>query len=200
MSPSLDLDRVLRSTGVAAFATDCACRIVACNDAATAALGLTLTEIMSRPCYDIVDGHDLDGVRFCVRGCPVRRAASAGRPIDNLTLRVRRGSRGSGLAELSSMVLSNGDGRILVHMLRFAGTGATSDLGGGRRPAEGLHLTRRETEVLARIAAGAGVKQLAPELSMSATTARTHVRSILRKLGVHRQIDAVLAAQRRGLL
>jgi DNA-binding CsgD family transcriptional regulator len=193
---------VLRSTGVAAFATDSACRIVACNDASASALGLAPAEMMRRLCYDLLDAHDLAGSRFCARGCAVRRAAEAGRPIDSLTLRVRRGAHGSALAELSSMVLSNGtdDGRILVHMLRFAGACPASDHGRSRQSTDGPLLTGRESEVLARIAAGASVNRLATELSMSLTTARTHVRSILRKFGVHRQIDAVLAAQRRGLL
>jgi len=198
--PSLDLDRVLRSTGVAALATDNACRIVACNAAAASALGFTPADMMTRRCYDLVDGHDLAGVRFCSCNCPVRRAAVAGRPIDRLTLCVRQGPHQSTIVELASLVLSNGngDGLILLHLLRPLPLSPIQ--GGGRRPAIDPLLTRRETEVLARIAAGSSVKELAFDLAMSLTTARTHVRSVLRKFGVHRQIDAILVAQRRGLL
>lgn len=199
---AMDLDRVLRSTDVAAFATDAACRIVACNESAASVFDLTPQAMTSRPCYELLDGHDLAGTRYCARACAARRAAAAGRPIAPFALRVRCGARGPALAEVVSIVLpgDHGDSRVLLHLLRFDHTDLKTDPAGGPRSRADRLLTPRETEVLARIASGSSVKQVAYELSTSLTTARAHVRNILRKLCVHRQIDAVLAGQRRGLL
>ncbi len=66
---------------------------------------------------------------------------------------------------------------------------------GGWRP---LHsrLTTREWEIIALIAEGASTQDIAERLVLSATTIYSHVKSVLRKLGVHSRRDAVLAAER----
>jgi DNA-binding NarL/FixJ family response regulator len=66
---------------------------------------------------------------------------------------------------------------------------------GGWRP---LHsrLTTREWEIIALIAEGASTQDIAERLVLSATTVYSHVKSVLRKLGVHSRRDAVLAAER----
>lgn len=66
---------------------------------------------------------------------------------------------------------------------------------GGWRP---LHsrLTTREWEIVALIAEGASTQEIAERLVLSVTTVYSHVKSVLRKLGVHSRRDAVLAAER----
>ena len=66
---------------------------------------------------------------------------------------------------------------------------------GGWRP---LHsrLTTREWEIVALIAEGASTQDIADRLVLSVTTVYSHVKSVLRKLGVHSRRDAVLAAER----
>jgi len=54
-------------------------------------------------------------------------------------------------------------------------------------------LTPRERDVLQRIAAGAYDREIAQELTIAETTVKTHVRSILRKLGVRSRIAAALS-------
>jgi DNA-binding NarL/FixJ family response regulator len=56
-------------------------------------------------------------------------------------------------------------------------------------------LTRRETEVLALLGRGARAAQIARQLGVSPATVRNHVQSILKKLGVHSQLEAVLLAR-----
>jgi DNA-binding NarL/FixJ family response regulator len=61
-------------------------------------------------------------------------------------------------------------------------------------------LTRREREVLQLLGSGRDPSAIAGELGISVHTARGHVKHILAKLEVHSQLEAVVAATRRGLL
>lgn len=58
-------------------------------------------------------------------------------------------------------------------------------------------LTPRETEVLRLLASGSSTKQVALDLGLSATTVKSHVRSILSKTGTESQLQAVNMAWRR---
>lgn len=52
-------------------------------------------------------------------------------------------------------------------------------------------LTAREREVLAHLADGAGRKEVAERLHLSPNTVRSHMQSLMRKLGVHSALEAV---------
>lgn len=52
-------------------------------------------------------------------------------------------------------------------------------------------LTRREREVLACLAEGAGRLEVAQRLHLSPNTVRTHVQNLMVKLGVHSSLEAV---------
>ena len=62
------------------------------------------------------------------------------------------------------------------------------------------HLTAREREVLALLATGASTTQIRQRLDISEHTVRTHVRSLLSKLGVHSRVEALRVAHDRGLV
>jgi DNA-binding NarL/FixJ family response regulator len=66
----------------------------------------------------------------------------------------------------------------------------------GERPA----LTAREAEVLLLVVEGRDNSEIAAELVISAETVKSHVSSILEKLGVRNRIQAAVAAVRRGLI
>jgi two-component system NarL family response regulator len=55
-------------------------------------------------------------------------------------------------------------------------------------------LTRREREVLALLANGAGNDRIAESLVISPQTARTHVQNLITKLGVHSRLEAAMFA------
>lgn len=55
-------------------------------------------------------------------------------------------------------------------------------------------LTRREREVLALLADGAGNDRIAEDLVISPQTARTHVQNLITKLGVHSRLEAAMFA------
>ena len=61
-------------------------------------------------------------------------------------------------------------------------------------------LSGRETDVLRLLAAGRANKEIARELSIGEQTVKTHVSSILGKLGVQSRTQAALYAQRAGLV
>jgi DNA-binding NarL/FixJ family response regulator len=77
---------------------------------------------------------------------------------------------------------------------RFATANAQSD------PTILSGLTERERETLQLLASGLSNAELAQKLFLSETTVKTHVSSILRKLGVRDRVQAVIAAYNAGLV
>ncbi|MGE0804907.1 MAG: response regulator [Burkholderiaceae bacterium] len=66
-------------------------------------------------------------------------------------------------------------------------------------PAE-LGLTRRQTQVLRLILEGKPMKLIARDLGLSPNTAKTHVSAVLRALSVTTRTQAIVAANRIGLV
>ncbi|WP_037573493.1 response regulator transcription factor [Phaeacidiphilus oryzae] len=61
-------------------------------------------------------------------------------------------------------------------------------------------LTRREIEVLMRIAEGEDTRAIAAGMGIAPSTARTHVQRVLMKLGARTRLEAAAVAARTGLL
>jgi DNA-binding NarL/FixJ family response regulator len=61
-------------------------------------------------------------------------------------------------------------------------------------------LTRREVEVLERVASGERNKEIATELRISEETVEVHLRNIFSKLEVNDRMSAVRVASRRGIV
>lgn len=68
----------------------------------------------------------------------------------------------------------------------------------GQRPVPPL--TPRQAQVLAELVRGRGTQQMATDLGLSATTVRSHVHQVLKRLGAHSRLEAAAIALRRGLL
>jgi DNA-binding NarL/FixJ family response regulator len=69
-----------------------------------------------------------------------------------------------------------------------------------RLTAQIANLTEREREILRLLAGGLSNAELARQLFLGETTVKTHVSSILRKLGVRDRVQAVIAAYNAGLV
>lgn len=69
------------------------------------------------------------------------------------------------------------------------------------RAADGVPaLTARQYEALALLADGLGTIEIAKRLGVAEETARNHIRALLRQLGVHSRLEAVVSGYRFGLL
>jgi two-component system response regulator DevR len=64
----------------------------------------------------------------------------------------------------------------------------------------GSNLSRREIEVLGVMAEGGSDKEIAHRLFISLNTARKHAQNIIRKLGAHSKLEAVVIAVREGVI
>jgi two-component system, NarL family, nitrate/nitrite response regulator NarL len=69
-----------------------------------------------------------------------------------------------------------------------------------RYPAVNHLLTPREREVLARLVHGEGTTSMAKSMGIRLSTIRTHIDSVLVKLGVHSRLEAVAYAVREGIV
>lgn len=113
-----------------------------------------------------------------------------------------------GAAELVDAVrrVAAGDGILAPEVTRrvLAASVAAPPPGGATAPppdVPGLELlTAREREVLALLAEGRSNQQVADALTVSETTAKTHVSRVLAKLGCRTRLEAAALAHRAGLV
>jgi DNA-binding NarL/FixJ family response regulator len=107
--------------------------------------------------------------------------------LDEVVEAVERLRRGETLVPLEDV----------VELLRFAGSERRQEYE-ARRAIESL--TPRELEVLEALAEGLDSEGIAHKLHISLRTQRNHMSSILKKLEVHSQLQALVFAARHGLV
>jgi len=151
----------------------------------------------------------LEAVERISAGAPEVRVVllAAARELELEMRAVRAGAsgvleKGTGVASIAralalvaagESVISREMTRHLVDRLR-----RTPEDGNGMRPVKSS-LTDREWEILDLICSGASTREMADGLFLSTETVNSHVKRILRKLGVHSRSDAIeAAAQLRG--
>jgi len=72
---------------------------------------------------------------------------------------------------------------------------------GSNRLAESTpELTARQYETLVLLADGLGTAEIAARLGVADETARNHIRALLRELGAHSRLEALVRAYQLGLL
>jgi DNA-binding NarL/FixJ family response regulator len=85
-----------------------------------------------------------------------------------------------------------------MHLAPAVARRLAESLRASKQPIEAL--TEREREVLGLVAQGKANKEIARQLEISERTVRTHVSSILGKLGLVSRTQAALYALREGLV
>ncbi|WP_215544587.1 response regulator [Amycolatopsis sp. CA-230715] len=102
-------------------------------------------------------------------------------------------AKDSALPDILAAIRTPIEGKILVEETSLAALAPVPE-------SDRTGLTRREREVLGLMGEGLTTNAIARRLVVSAHTARGHVKNVLRKLGAHSQLEAVVIATRIGLL
>lgn len=214
---------LVSNTADGAVAIDREQRVVFWNEAAETLLGLSAREMRGRPCYEVMCGRDDSGRVVCQLTCLDIVAALRHELVPTHEIRVcTKAGRDLWLSISSILAPSKRKDRcVLVHL--FRDVSAQKELERGvwnlvssvaKLPsARGAHppvdpslppkageLTRRERQVLTLLASGTPTRTIARQLFISPATVRNHVQSILAKLGVHSQVEAVALSLRNGLV
>jgi DNA-binding CsgD family transcriptional regulator len=173
-------------TGDPFFTVDPDLKVLTWNLAVEGFTGVTASEVVGRPCWEVLGGLGEAGDLMCQAGCSNARLAREGFPVPSHVLSLRT-ERGRAHAYVSTLAF--GDGRlahVLIPKIRPRSVAAV--------------LTPRQREVLELMAKGLQAKAIAERLRVTNTTVRTHIRAILRELGAHSQLEALAKARDSGLL
>ncbi len=214
--------KVLAQTSDGVYAVDHDQRIVFWNAAAERIFGYQADEVIGRPCHEIFHGVPRPGCVQCSTDCPVLGAASAGDQVATYNLLTRTKAGEAVLLNVSVVVPSPCDReyvtihmfRDATHQLRYESYVEQLLCGAARLPtpqttlaqrpsnlyAVYAPLSAREKEVLHLLVQGQSTRDIAGTLCISYATVRNHVQTILRKLGVHSQREAMKVAMEHRLV
>lgn len=212
---------VLAQTADGVYAVDRAQRIVFWNTAAERLLGYEAADVIGRPCHDIFDGEPRPGCLECGPNCPVMLAAIRHEavPTYNLLSHTKNGDRV--LLNVSVIVPPGTSPFATIHLFRDAThqlryetyieqilcaaarlptPQTTLPRSTTQTPLMVVPLSSREKEVLYLLVQGKAARGIAETLCISYATVRNHLQTILRKLDVHSQREAVRVALERHLV
>lgn len=106
--------------------------------------------------------------------------------------------------ELAIRLVMTGERYLPDRMVQLAGRGRTSEVHGSaaqKATAQTApHLTRRQVEVLERMAKGDTTKEIARDLGLSPATVKTHTAAIFDILAVDNRVEAIRVGRERGVL
>jgi PAS domain S-box-containing protein len=173
------------------FVLDGGLRIVAWNAAVEELTGVAAEEAVGKPCWSVLAGVAEDGAVVCHAGCAVAREALKRRACSSQSLFVRTTS-GRRRVTVSTIAAGGRDPQFL-HLLRLQPADPSAP-----SAQEVEQLTPRQREVLELLGDGKDAREIAAALGVTVATVRTHIRHILRALGVHTQLAAVVRACPRG--
>jgi DNA-binding CsgD family transcriptional regulator len=198
---------VVDTTGSPAFAVDRHGTFLAWNAAARESLGWDSKEVLGRKCFEVLQGEDCFGNRYCGANCPLRERALLGGPINPTQISFCTPCGDRQMVRLSVLVVPEGGpvGKAIVHLMQCLAPGEGVLTGGAAvRRGEGhngnSHLTLREIEVLAHLGDGKGTVEIAEMLCLSPSTVRHHLQNLFTKLKVHGRLQAVALGRKLGLI
>jgi DNA-binding NarL/FixJ family response regulator len=163
-----------------------------------------------QPDLCLVDRHfagddSIDAIGRMIAASPGTKVLmlSADPDTDGIVSALNAGASGylhktRGVTALTAAIERVMRGEVVVDVPRSTGRPRPAGQEDARRLA--AHLTARERECLALLVEGLDTGAMARKLTVSRTTVRTHVQSILTKLGVHSRLEAASFAVRYRLL
>ena len=196
---------LLSGVSEAVLLLDAQLRVDDANDEAAALLGASPHDLLGRRWFEAVhvdddNGHPLaadSAIIVALLADPVPRESWHG---------VVRGDGQRLLVRCRWMPLDGASGGSRGYVLTMQdavgsrATGGASQRQRRRLARTAAGLTAREHEVLEHLADGEDATQIARELDLSVYSVRGHIKSLLRKLGVHSQLQDVVVAARRGIV
>jgi PAS domain S-box-containing protein len=219
-----DLLEVLGNTQDGVFVVDGKQRILVWNKAAQQILGYEASEVLGRPCYEVIAGDLVGKGHECRQDCNVMLVTRQAAVPPTQTIAVRAKDGAEKWLNITHIAVPLGPLRnetALVHVFRDvtqdqAARRLVDDLvqylrsGARARPApapppspataEPGPLTPREIQVLQFMAEGCGTAEISDRLVISVSTARNHIQNMLEKLGVHSRMEAVMYGINHGLI
>ncbi len=221
-----NLFTLLTHTADGAFVVGENQRVLFWNAAAQELLGYTASEVLGRPCCNILQGQDDQGCPFCRLQCQVVIRAEADQTVPGFDLWVQTSTGQRCWVNLSILTLPQEQkSPLVVHLLRDASqkkrqeealaqvsaalsllqtpapvNNIVTELWQAVIPPDDIELSDREREVLSLLAQGLNTNAIADALTISNTTARNHIQNILSKLHVHSRLQAVLYALQHHLI
>ena len=192
-------------TGDAAFAVDRKGVIVQWNPAAEKTFGFPATEALQQKCWRLLGGKDAYSNKYCCKFCPLREMAFQHEPVNGFEASFKTASAGRKPFSISCVtVFDESDEGVLLHIchpqkekvVRSSNNAKTT-------PSAKNHdvtLSRRETEALTLLADKKGTREIASVMRISPATVRNHIYNVLRKLRVHKRLEAVMLAKRLNLI
>jgi PAS domain S-box-containing protein len=194
------------------------------NRAAARLMGYRARDVIGRNCHAVMHGVMLNQQPLCSPSCSIGRRLACGHGVRNFEMETHT-KRGKTIRlNISSLpIKSKGPHRFLaLHLFRDITDQAVileSAANGPRRgkrvgsgtdqtnhqteipvipplPSAWLPLTRREREILHRLAQGQETFAIADNMCISRNTVRNHIQHILVKLGVHSRLQALATAYR----
>jgi PAS domain S-box-containing protein len=179
-------------------------RVEEVNDRAAALLGVTPHDLLGHRWFDALDVWDENG-RPLTSDSPFAVALYTDPARHELWRSILRGDGQRVLVLCRWMPVGGGSAGYRGYVLTLQDAVASRGLGAAlpqqrRQARTAAGLTPREHEVLERLADGQDAMEIARLLELSVYSVRGHIKSLMRKLGVHSQLQAVVVAARRGIV
>jgi PAS domain S-box-containing protein len=213
-----ELFTLLNCTADAAFSVDEHGRVCSWNRAAERLFGYPSSEVLHKPCADLLQGRGSLDTPVCSHGCAVIECAAAHREIPNYDLEVKERGGQRIWVNISILVFQDNrtKQRLLVHLARditdrkkneeltqkvLATAKQLASLPNeAARAAPVSPLTKQEQHVLRLLADGKTPAAAARILKITPRTLRNHIHHANQKLKTRNRLEAVIHALRRGLI
>jgi len=213
-----ELFTLLNGTADAAFSVDEQGLICSWNRAAEQLFGYLSSEVLQKPCADLLQGRGSLGTLVCSQNCAVMECGATPAGIPNYDLEVK--ARGGQRVWVNISILVFHDNRtkrrLLVHLARditerkkneqltqkvLESAKQLASLPTERdRAAPVSPLSKQEQHVLRLLADGKTPAEAARILRITPRTLRNHIHHANQKLKTRNRLEAVIHAIRRGLI